>query len=283
MSLSAVKGQLAHTRFLTISNPGGKNIATPGKIVGKDAAAFEIIDPPVSLAPGGQDRWTIAFQPTRGPGRYSAGLQVGDAAGGTFIILQGIGLDAYEGKNEPPLQDIVHAFGIPLDVGGGKLELDSKAAVIGESVDAGYFRAAAPGKVRITALARFSPPGATPIGIFTKGDDKLVELGKLSDCTGAFPDAHQALLPLMEGDAGSIEFQPGVEPFGFYMAGHKYTSFTDPERPSKAEVPRAARVYPVKLFQGKTMAHTWLIGFEEAKNGDYQDAVLMIENVEPAE
>ena len=29
------------------------------------------------------------------------------------------------------------------------------------------------------------------------------------------------------------------------------------------------------------MRNTWAIGFEEAKNGDYQDAVLMVENVVP--
>jgi hypothetical protein len=29
------------------------------------------------------------------------------------------------------------------------------------------------------------------------------------------------------------------------------------------------------------MENAWLVGFEEAANGDYQDAVFLIENVKP--
>lgn len=281
VSLSAVEGNLARTRFLMISNPGKKRVETPFKIIGKDAESFEVIDPPGSLEAGAEGRWTLAFRPIRGAGRYSAGLQVGDKESGAFVVLQGIGLATFEGKNEPPLQSIMDAFGIPLDVGGETLSLDSKTPCIGECVDAAYFQAAGPGKVFVTPLARFSPPGLTPFGVFTQGEEELREIGKLAACSGDFPDAHQALLPPLEQNVARIEFAPGNAPFGFYMEGHAHVSFTDPSRPSKATIPRTARVYPIHSFQGKTMRNTWAIGFEEAKNGDYQDTVLMVENVVP--
>ena len=130
-------------------------------------------------------------------------------------------------------------------------------------------------------MYRDTPEGTTvPFGVIPH-EEELREIGKLAACSGDFPDAHQALLPPLEQDVARIEFAPGNAPFGFYMEGHAHVSFTDPSRPSKATIPRTARVYPIRSFQGKVMRNTWAIGFEEAKNGDYQDAVLMVENVVP--
>lgn len=281
--LSAVTEQLARTRFISIKNSREEGMETPSRIAGADAEAFRVVDAPKSLGAGESGRWTISFTPTRGAGRYSAGLQIGDEADGAFVVLQGIGLKAFEGENEPPLQEIVRAFGIPLDVGNAKLSLDTKAAIIGDSVAAPYFRAAGPGKVTITPLARFSPKGATPFGYFLKDSEELHELGKMAESDGAFPDAHQALLPPLAGEETEVAFEPGQQAFGLYMAGPKFTSFTDPARPTQAKIDHTARVYPVKSFQGRTMTNAWLVGFEEAANGDYQDLVLMVENAVLAE
>ena len=87
------------------------------------------------------------------------------------------------------------------------------------------------------------------------------------------------MLPPIEQEVASVEFEPGVEPFGFYMKGHSHVSFTASARPSKAKIAHAARVFPVRAFQEETMRNIWAIGFEEATNGDYQDAVRMLENV----
>ena len=283
VSLSAVSQQIARTRFLIVKNVAEERVETPTEIVGSDAGAFEVIDPPLELAAGKKGRWTLAFRPIRGAGRYTAGLQIGSGENRRFVVLQGIGLEAFEGENEPPLQDIVSAFGMALDVGGASLSLDTQAPVIGDGVDCAYFRMAGSGKVRITPLARFSPPGPTPVGIFTKGEEALQELGQLAKSTGGYPDAHQALLPPLKGESKSIEFEPGDAAFGFYMKGHHYTSFTDPERPTKAAIDHTARIFPISSFQGRALEHAWMIAFEEAKNGDYQDVVLMVENVMPVE
>ena len=280
VSLSSVKGHDSRKKTVKVVRPAGSSINAV-RLVGTDAASFEIVE-----RNEGSDEWTIAFHPQHGRGRYSAGLEIGtpssDSGPGTVVFLQGIALDAFEGENEPPLQDIVHALGIPLDVGGTELSLNKEEATIGESVDASYFTAVGGGKIRITQLARFSPPGATPIGIFFRGKEELTEIGRLAE-SGNPPDAHQSLLPPWQGGMETIEIDAPAEPFGFYMQGHHYTSFTDPERPSEATIPRTTRIYPVRFFQNERRENAWIVGFEEASNGDYQDSVLLVEGVQPVE
>lgn len=284
VSLSAVAGKPARTQSFILTNRSGSALSPKFKLLGKDAEAFTVTGgPDEELARGANASWTVAFKPPRGAARYSAGIEIGDAAEGTFVILQGIGLAAFEGENEPPLQRIVHALGIPLDVGGNQLALDTKATTIGKSIAGGYFKSADGGKIQITPVARFSPPGSVPIGIFTKDAEAPVIVGKLADSSPAVPDAHQTLLPPWEQGVQMIEIDPGDKPFGLSMDGHRYRSSTDPSRPTKATIPHTARIYPVTSFQGAAVKNTWLVGFEEASNGDYQDAVLMLGNVVPTE
>lgn len=282
LSLSAVKDKPARSATLTVTNPLDRPLPASLFITGKDAASFSASSSVAELAPGASMEIDVHFKPTRGADRYSAGLRIGTPESGAFVILQGIGLAAFEGKNEPPLQSIVHALGIPLNVGGSKLELDTKADKIGDGVMAPYFKKAGEGKVKITAVARFSPPGITPIGIVAKGSTDLIEVAKLAD-SSAIADAHQRLMPPLEGGSSSVEFDPAPEAFALYMKAHQYTSFTDPKLPTEAKIPHTARIFPVTNFQGRELKNAWLVGFEEAANGDYQDAAFLIENVAPAE
>lgn len=277
IALSAVKDKPARAATLTVKNPLDRELPSAVSIEGADAAAFDVKGGPATLGAGGSMDITIHFNPVRGAARYSATLRIGT----TLVSLQGIGLAAFEGKNEPPLQEIVHALGIPLDVGGGKLELDTKADTIGGSVDVRYFTKAGDGKIRITPLARFSPPGATPFGMVARGGTALSEAGKLAD-SGKVADAHQCLFPPLEGGAESIEVEPPAEGFAFYLNAHQYVSFTDPKLPTQAKIARTARVYPASRLAGRDLKDAYVVGFEEAANGDYQDALFLLENVKPA-
>ncbi|MCW1923326.1 DUF1080 domain-containing protein [Luteolibacter arcticus] len=281
LSLSAVKDRLARSGTITVKNPLKHSLPAEVSITGKDAGAFSATSGKMELAPGESMEVTVNFRPTHGADRYSAGLRIGTPESGAFVILQGIGLAAFEGKNEPSLQSVVHALGMPLDVGGAKLELDTKPDTIGESKDVPYFAKAGEGKVRITPLARFSPPGATPFGIVAKGSTALVESGKLADSM-AVPDAHQSLLPPLEGGASSVEIEAPAEGFAFYLNAHQYVSFTDPGLPTEAKIARTARVYPASRIAGRDLKDAFVVGFEEAANGDYQDALFLLENVKPA-
>lgn len=280
LSLSAVKGKPARSGTLVVENPLDRPLPAGVSITGKDADAFSATAGAMTIPAGGSVEVQVNFRPTRGADRYSAGLRIGTPESGTFVILQGVGLAAFEGKNEPPLQAVVHALGIPLDVGGEKLELDTKAATIGVGLAVPYFKKAGGGKVQVTPLARFSPPGPVVFGHVAKGTADLLQVARLGD-SAEIADAHQCLLPPWETGEPTVSFEPGAEVFAFYLKAHHYVSFTDPELPTEAKIPHTARVFPVTKFQGRMMKDTYLIGFEEAENGDYQDAVFLIENVVP--
>ncbi|WP_193211295.1 family 16 glycoside hydrolase [Luteolibacter marinus] len=281
LPLSAVKGHPSRAGTVTVRNPLDRPLSTRLSLTGKDAAAFTAVCETMTLGAGESAEVEVRFKPGRGAGRYSAGLQVGTPEEGTFVWLQGIGLEAFEGKNEPPLQDLVHALGIPLDVGGKALELDTAAPVIGDGVAVPWFVRAEEGEVRVTPLARFSPPGATPFGYVTRGSRELAEVGKLAD-SSVVGDAHQCLLPPLQDGKATAGFEAPEEGFAFYLDAHQYTSFTDPGLPTEAKIAHTARVYPVTCLGGRTLENAYLIGFEEAANGDYQDAVFLLENVKPA-
>lgn len=282
VSLSAMNGQKTRKATLVVRNPSAAEIAPHLTITGAGAARFKATAQDPMIPPNGSTTITVEFSASRTYGRFSAGLQIGGKDDGTFVILQGMSLAAFEGKDEPALQTIVHALGIPLDVGGGKLELDTKAAVIGQSVAIPAFRAAGAGKIRVTPLARFSPKGVTPFGIVLAGDSALLEMGRLADVSDEIQDAHQSLFPPLVGGASFTEFDAPDKPFAFYMKGPKFDSFSDPAIQTIAGIPHTGRIYPVSFYQGRKMKDSWLVGFEEAANGDYQDGLFLIENAAPA-
>ncbi|RYD32767.1 MAG: DUF1080 domain-containing protein, partial [Verrucomicrobiaceae bacterium] len=141
VALSAVKGEKTRKAGFVVRNPSAAEIPSGLTLTGTDAALFRVSAAEKSIPAGGSMTVTVEFLAPDSPRRYSAGLQIGTRTEGTFVILQGIGLAAFEGKNEPTLQGIVRALGIPLDVGGGQLELDTKKDVIGRSRAIPAFRA----------------------------------------------------------------------------------------------------------------------------------------------
>lgn len=274
LSVSAVDGKPSKGAELTIANNGEEEFTFVPLMVGVDAKAFTIEPGEMVLGAGKSETLKIFLHPMRGADTYTASLDVAEGV----IPVKGVGLKAFEGKNEPTLNTIVDALAIPLEVGGKKLSLDTKANTIGDSLAVSRFRSVEGKKVRITPVARFSPPGKVPFGIVTEGE-KLEEWGMLQESNDKRPDAHQCLFPEIEGVGGTLEKPAPDLPFAFYMEGHKYVSFTDASLKSAAPIPHTARVFPVKTFQGRAMESAYLIGFEEASNGDYQDAVFLIENV----
>lgn len=94
---------------------------------------------------------------------------------------------------------------------------------------------------------------------------------------GRFP-----VLDTLVGGASFTEFDAPDKPFAFYMKGPKFDSFSDPAFQTTADIPHTGRIYPVSFYQGRKMEDSWLVGFEEAANGDYQDGLFLIENAVPA-
>lgn len=284
LSLSSVDGQKSQSAKVMITNTTKAELPCKPLLVGIDESAFTLSEFPKSLKPGESANLTVSFKRDEKNNRFlhHAGIRVltGDEHSGVFIGLKGIGQKKFEGKNEPPLQDIINALASPTDAGGSELHLDTKNTKIGDSIEATHFKAVGEAKVKLTPLARYSPAGEAPFGIVVGG--KFRELGKLGDSTEDIPDAHQTLMPPIVGSSPFVELSDVKEAFAVYFIGHKQTASTDPASADKANIPHTARVYPVRYLQGRALNNAFVIGFEEASNGDYQDGVFLIENVKVA-
>jgi len=128
-----------HQKFTITNTSKGALDLTP-LITGRHVGAFEINTDDITPLAAGQSReFEVSFHPDMGSGNYSAGIQFGADDTGCFVQLSAIATPALEGKNEPTLHHITQALGASVDVGGKALSLDTKKAVIGESVQAGGF------------------------------------------------------------------------------------------------------------------------------------------------
>lgn len=282
LSLSSVPGYSATSAKLSITNPHNYSLNSELSLTGADADHFTITKTPKSLPAGATHSLEVSFKcpPEPDKFRFSAGLQIGTPADGAFVVLQGIGQPKFEGSNEPTLEEIVRALGVPINVGGAELSLDTKQPTIGDSQDIKFFTNAEQGLVKITPVARYSPKGLQPFGLQT-GENRIT-LGTLSESTEQRPDAHQCLFPPITSGQGLVEFDAPEQPFSLFLDGPHHLCSTDPAQAKDASIPFTARCYPITHFQGKPVNNAYLVGFEEASNGDYQDALFLVENVKPA-
>ena len=240
------------------------------EIRGKDAPAFSF------KSENGIGK--ILFDASHGKNSYFAEL-VSDHQ---TIPLAAIALDKFEGHNEPPLQMILEVLGADVNPGGTKLRLNTQENTIGDSLLATAFEPITGEPFQIKGLARFSPKGVTPFG-FVLPDGKLQKIGSLDNVSEKIPDAHQCLLPptLPTPDGITVENPP--KRFGLYLKARHYTSVTEPGAAKGAPIKHTARVYPVTKLLGRDFKNAFLVCFEEASNGDYQDAVFLIEGVKIAQ
>ncbi|MDQ3536112.1 MAG: T9SS type A sorting domain-containing protein, partial [Bacteroidota bacterium] len=126
------------------------------------------------------------------------------------------------------------------------------------------------------------PAGPLPFGYYTNenGNITTTEVGILS---GDSPE-HQTLFPKMA--SGKNLFNPGYNSFGlFTKTGQDHFTYTEdalnPGNGPNNEIKHLVRIYPLKDREGKSISNSYLVGFEEALNGDYQDYVFVIKNVRP--
>lgn len=157
-------------------------------------------------------------------------------------------------------------------------------------VEAGTDEVAAPVFSRVSpdepvvmlALARFSPPGLVPFGTYTPGDgDAREEVGRLAVQDDPHTnDKSRLLLPPL--DDGSESFVPTAEPFGIFMEPEGVGAlFTEDELNFDGQ--HRIKVFRVRDEAGEIVPNTFLIGGEEASNGDYQDYMFVLSNVQPGE
>ncbi len=89
---------------------------------------------------------------------------------------------------------------------------------------------------------------------------------------------------LISDQRGTHSFDPGGYVFGLYTTSPTHTSYTADDWNlllSSGKAAHATRIYPAKDASGKPLANTYIVCYEEAQNGDYQDYVFVIRNVKP--
>ena len=275
---SSVKGTSSDAQHIILKNIGNAPLALSGlALAGPDAGAFALAAPalPGELAPGATLDAAITFVPGSAGSKHAQIQIVSSAVQATGIGLYGLGSEGEQGENEPPLQQIVDTLGYSVDVGASSLSLGSSDQTVGDEVRAPLFEKVDSGPVTLEVVARYSPVADLPYGFFNLDAAQPVthQVGLIT------ATETQKLLPARA--SGKATFDPGDVPFGVYgEAGGKLQYSLDGL--NSGSITHALRVYPLKDRGGNAVANSFLIGLEEAENGDYQDALFVISNVKIA-
>jgi hypothetical protein len=269
---------------LSIRNVGGDILQIASLTFRSPAGNFSIVaapPTPVRVAAGAETTVRFVFSPPAGgmTGVESSSLRIAsnDPDEGMLDVgLWGLSTRAAQGANEPPLAQIVEALGYAIDVGGKNLVLGTGANPIGDEVRAQLFRRASPGSVTIQPVARYSPDEPVPYGFYTRPATApmLNQVGVMR------MGQEQVLLPGVE-PSSKPDFDPGDVSFGIYGTAGGHTAYTE-DALNATGVRHAVRSYPLKDRAGKPVANSFLVCFEEAMNGDYNDYVFVIANAMPA-
>jgi N-acetylneuraminic acid mutarotase len=283
---SGVKGTTSAAQSILMRNTGDAALQiTNAALVGVNASSFRTINwpsMPVTLTPGQTVSFGIAFSPSSTTvGSLSAAIDLTtndvDEANPT-IGLYGLSANGLEGSNEPPLKQVVDTLGHPINVGGTGLILGTSSTPIGDEVLVPLFQKAQTGAVGIKPVARYSPDETLPFGYYTANVGSPVHSQLATIAAGQ----HQTLNPAVVA-GGADTFDPGVASFGLYVHSNTFGRKTYTEdRLNTGPTTHAVRVYPAKNRSDQPLANTYIVAFEDASNGDYQDYVFRISNVKPA-
>jgi hypothetical protein len=282
---SAFLGKTSLERPLVVRNVGsGPLEITSFTFSGPQKVAFsQVAAPatPLQIAAGAETTLRFVFSPgAQAPlGVEQGSLQIAsndpDEAK-VDIALWALATKAAQGENEPPLKQIVDTLGFAIDVGGTMLSLGTGANPIGDEVRAPLFKRVAPGLVTLKPVARYSPDEPVPFGYYTPGGGTPT----LHEVAVLVMGQEQTLYPGIQ-PGGKSDFDPGDMPFGLYSNANKHVAYTEDALNTTAVVKHSARTYPMKDRAGKAVPNTYMVGFEEAANGDYNDTVYVIGNVTP--
>jgi len=237
-------------------------------------------------------------------GTLKATTNVGDAVASVHGLLLA------KVNYEPTLGQILTSLGYALDVGKAQNNWNPNTSMDAstlpglergtDEVAASRFVKAGGGSVNMTLVARFSPVGPLPYGWYTNttgctsqtgggGCTLLATMANVKDAQTS-DKARMVKPPIGTGNA---TFDPGDSPFGIWIytdqKTHRYDSgnaangdFDYSEdalnSPSKAH---RFKTYPLKDAAGTSIAGSYLLAVEEAGNGDYQDYVFLLSNVQP--
>jgi hypothetical protein len=290
-------------KVFKLHNGGSTALALTLSLTGADAARFKITTPAapqLNLAAGADadvklsittDNATLGTAPAQKDGAtvLNAALEV--AGGSQKLSVRNYALVLTYVELEPTFGQILKAFpawttklpswlpdnanpnpGSPLP--GVVAATDEVAAPSFERLDATK-------PVTFRPIARFSPPGQVPFGWY--------EPSKIAGRTTAGTmaqekdphtnDKSRQLEPPLA--SGSISFEPTVAKFGVWMAPAGVGLLTSNDADG-FDGQHRVRAWTLHDAAGAVLPGSFLVGGEEANNGDYQDYVFVLTNVKPS-
>jgi hypothetical protein len=155
----------------------------------------------------------------------------------------------------------------------------------------GRFRKAGPGPVVYTPLIALGLDSRTRGGWYrSNGDEPPRKTGlwtyTFKNTTADLKEGTNLPPPLEDGS--NLRFDPGEEPFGVWVANDGLPDggvFSEPAVVKRVNARLAGQPYKAMIYPnrdkttGKTIAHSYIIGWEYSTNDDFQDVVCRIDNV----
>lgn len=280
--LSAPMDKESLPRVLRIQNTDDDDAVLEKLVIsGRQATDFHLktaISFPLTIKPKESLELSFTFKPRDKPGIHSAILEIHSPdirEEFATVQLHGLAAQGVEGENEPSLFMILKTLGYKTFVGGEDLKLGITDTLLGDEIKASKFVAATDNKVELIPIARYSPAEQVPFGYYYVEDEQL-KYGRIATLSAEYLQ-HQTIYPRLAN--GKTSFSPGKSSFGVFVSTSSHATYTDDSLNSG--IPNASRVYPLKNTKGEPLENQYLICFEEAQNGDYQDFVFIISNVRP--
>lgn len=284
---SALELTTSPSQTITVTNTGtGVLEITGASIVGSD---FGQTSAPINLLAGESTNVDVTFTPPDivadpDPRAFTAQLEIVTTSGNASVDLYGVANSAYGGSGEPPLADVVSTLGYGFDVGWTQLTNNASSpatapVAVGDEVLEPLFQKAGSGNVTMLPVARYSPSEELPYGFYVPDGSSTPPTTQVGALQTGTAEAQQLFPPIV---SGGTTFDPGSDGFGIYVFSNSFgrTNYTE-DSLNTGGVAHRARVYPMADRAGNPIANSYLVAFEDASNGDYQDYVFVLTNVEP--
>ena len=281
---------------------------------------FQIVNPPslpTTLGPGADLAVTVQMMTTGanlpaaptnkdlGVTLLTASLSATASSGSVQATVYGFLL--IQDNYEATLGQILIALGYKLNVGQAQNNWNPNTSMMAanlpgiesgsDEVAAPHFVKAGTGNVTMTLVARFSPAGVLPYGWYpATSSTTLNTVGTMSMIADAQTSdkARMVYPPLQAGS--STTFDPGSAAFGIWVFSDQKTEkyaeggntingdydYTQDALNSPTGSVHRIKSYPLKDSSGARIAQQYLVAVEEAGNGDYQDYVFVLGNVNAA-
>ncbi len=286
----AKEGTDSDPKFFTLRNTGSADLEISGvNLAGLNSTQFNLNTNLLQTIPAGDSLLVeMVFSPDLDSlGSLQGRLEIFSNAENADTLLLGVyGLSklGFQGTFEPVLQEVVTTLGYAIDVGGTRLRLGTGPDPIGDEEALDLFEKAGVGPIVITPVARYSPEEDLPYGWFyLDTNDQVIrtDVDTIREAPGG-QNYEQTLFPRTK--QGITTFDPGDRAFGIYTNSETFgrIAYTQ-DNLNLGTVSHRARIYPLKDRQGNPLPFSYLVCYEDASNGDYQDYMFRLDNVKPAD